>query len=137
MKKYLYYFLVILVFGITGCVKPALDENAEVLFPQNENGNFVIYVSNQSYAKTPVDITIHINGKKAILSEFDVRKQHNWIKHIFNLQLGKHKLIIASKKGEATLEKEFEINGRHWAVINYWYYPKQDGKKHFSFSNSK
>ena len=139
MKKYLCYFLVVLIFGLVGCLKSELDEKkkldkkVENLLPQNENGNFVLYVSNQSFAQTPIDVTIHINGKRAISSEFNVGNQHNWVKHIFSLQPGKHKLIIASNQGEATLEKEFEINGKRWSAIAYWYYPKKDGKKHFSF----
>lgn len=110
------------------------DKRADNLLPQNENGNFVLYVSNQSFAQTPVDITIHIDGKKAISSEFDVRNQHNWIKHSFKLTPGTHNLVAVSDKGDARIEKSFEIKDeKHWAVIDYWYYPIQHehGKKYF------
>lgn len=133
MKKYLFCFLSVLFVGLVGCHKPMLNKKADALLPQDESGNFVLYVSNQSFAQTPVDITVYINGKKAISSEFEVAGQHNWVRHIFKLQPGKYKLKITSKKGEAKLEKEIEIVGKHWAVIDYWYYPEQDNKKHFSF----
>lgn len=133
MKKYLFYFYAVLFFGLVGCTKPKLDKKVESLLPQDKNGNFILYVSNQSFAISPVDIAIYINGNKAISSEFEVRNQHNWVKHIFSLQTGKHKLKIVSQKGEAILEKEIEVKGKHWVAIDYWYYPKKDGKKHFSF----
>jgi hypothetical protein len=133
MKKYLFCFCAVLFFGVVGCGDPKVDKKAENLLAQDKNGNFVLYVSNQSFAISPVDIAIYINGDKAISSEFEVKGQHHWVRHIFSLQPGKHKLKIVSKKGEATLEKEIEVKGKHWAAIDYWYYPKKDGKKHFTF----
>ena len=40
---------------------------------------------------------------------------------------GRHHLTAKSKKGKAALDKEFEISDEHWAVIDYWYYPKLRG----------
>lgn len=97
------------------------------MLPQDPNGNFTLYVSNQSFDENPVDITIHIDGKKAVERDFDVKgkrtAQHNWIKHRFSLSPGKHRITAKSKKGKASLEKEFEIEDKHWAVIDYWWYP--------------
>ncbi len=45
-------------------------------------------------------------------------------------------LAVESKKGQTRLTKEFEIKDKHWAVVNYWYYPKSHYSpwpKHFSF----
>jgi hypothetical protein len=36
-------------------------------------------------------------------------------------------LKAASDKGKAALEKEFEIKNKHWAVVDYWNYPKVTG----------
>jgi hypothetical protein len=101
------------------------------VLPQDPNGNFVLYVSNQSFDINPVDVTIYIDGQRAIQSQFDVKgnrtPQHNWIQHTFRLPAGKHVLKAVSKNGDATLESEFEIKDRHWAAIDYWYYPKVTG----------
>lgn len=91
--------------------------------PQDPNGNLILYVANQSFDEDPVDITVWIDGVKAVESDFYVKDQHNWIMHRFNLAPGRHKLTVKSKKGQASLEKEFEIADKHWAVIDYWYYP--------------
>jgi len=92
-------------------------------------------VSNQSFAQNPVDITIHIDGKKAVSAEFEVADQHNWIEYRFKLTSGHHELVAFSDMGKATMEKIFETNDNqhYWAVVDYWYYPKQNGKRCFSF----
>lgn len=95
--------------------------------PQDPNGNFILYVSNQSFAVNPVDITIAIDGESAVEADFDVAgghvPQHNWVRHQFALEPGTHTITAASEKGKAALEKQFEITDKHWAVIAYWYYP--------------
>lgn len=78
-----------------------------------------------------MDIKILIDGKVAVYDLFDVKgkrvPQHNWKKFIFKLSSGIHKLKAESKKGDAVLEKEFEIKGQTFAVIDYWYYPETTG----------
>jgi hypothetical protein len=124
-----------------GCFTGTPDPKPDETLPQNENGNLTLYVSNQSLALTPVDITIHIDGRKAIAGDFDVTgerfPQHNWIKHVFALSPGKHTLTVVSEKGEAALERGFEIEDKHWAVVDYWYYPESHHNptpKHFTFT---
>jgi hypothetical protein len=109
------------------------DSTAEETLLQEKDGNFVLYVSNQSFALTPVDVIIHIDGKNAISADFDVGNQHNWTKHTYRLAPGKHKLVARSRKGAARIEKVFEVKEKHWAVVAYWYNPKEGGKRHFSF----
>jgi hypothetical protein len=142
MRKYLCCFQAVLIFALMGCIdsgsgpKENVDqkENVDPLMPQDQVGNFVLYVSNQSFALTPVDITIQLDGKAAVSSSFDVGKQHTWIKHVFKLTAGAHQLVAASVKGEAEMKKDFEIKSeKHWAVVAYWHDPKQSGEKHFSF----
>jgi hypothetical protein len=134
--RMIYTFLLILFCLHFACSDRISKETADVL-PQYASGNFILYVSNQSFAISPVDIHIHIDGMHAIESEFVVSNQHNWIEHTFRLSPGKHKLIARSLKGGASIEKSFTIeNGEHpeipyfkkyWAVIDYWYYPRQKG----------
>ena len=125
-----------------GCVSTAmpafageskLDTNSTLVLSQSTNGNFILYVSNQSFDITPVDITIHIDGKQALSDEFHVRDQHNWIRHTFHLSSGKHILRAVSEKGEAILEKEFEVKGKTWAVLDFWLSWNHNAKSHFSF----
>ncbi len=103
----------------------------EGILPQNPDGNFVLYVSNQSFAITPVDIEIDIDGKHAIQDEFDVTgnsvPQHNWIRFIFRLSPGTHKIRASSKHGEARIKEGFRVEAKHWAVLEYWYYPTIEG----------
>jgi len=137
MQKYMTFWFATMALAAVCYAAERPKPKPERILPQDKTGNFVLHVSNQSFAITPVDVTIHIDGKRAVAGNFEVKGQHNWIKHVFRLQPGKHKLVILSKKGQAKLQKEFEVVDKHWAVINYWYYPKSHynpTRKHFSFN---
>ncbi|MDH4240726.1 MAG: hypothetical protein OEW48_14295 [Phycisphaerae bacterium] len=122
ISRVLLVMMVLVYMG--GCDGKTRDVNpVEDILEQDEKGNFTLYVSNQSFAISPVDITIHIDGKKAVDRKFDVGNQHNWIGHSFSLSKGEHKLVAVSKKGSARFEGKFEIKDKHWAVIDYCYYP--------------
>ena len=99
--------------------------------------NFVLYVSNQSFAVNPVDITVKIDGETIVSQDFDVGIQHTWVPFNLSLPSGKHTIQVKSKKGKASLKKTFEVKGMHWAVVGYWYYPKthyMPTPKSFSFT---
>lgn len=106
-----------------------------------EEVNFVLFVSNQSSAINPVDIAVYIDGKLVVDEKFDVgggRKspQHNWKEFEFHLPKGRHKLRAISRNEKVELEKEFEIKQRHWAVVDFWYYPethRNPTPRHFRF----
>lgn len=124
MKKILFIFAVALfVSGCVACRNNQLSTTALGTIDQNPGGNFVLYVSNQSFAIPRVDILILIDGRIAVKDTFDVGTQHNWIKHTFSLNPGKHTIRAVSIKGSAEMEREFEVKKKHWAVVNYWYYP--------------
>ena len=134
MNKAVLVLALVLTAALGGC----LGDNGqgapkETLLAQDPGGNFILYVSNQSFTISPVDITILIDGKKAVEADFAVKHQHNWIMHTFRMLPGNHKLVAVSKKGSARFEKEFEVKDKHWAVVDYWYDPKQSEKK-FSFN---
>jgi hypothetical protein len=78
--------------------KPVDIQPAEDLAERNEKGNLILYVSNQSFAISPVDIIIHIEGKKIVDRDFDVGNQHNWISQPFKLVKGENKLVAVTKK---------------------------------------
>ncbi len=98
--------------------------NSTLLDP---NGNFTLYVSNQSFAISPVDIKVQIDGDVVVHQNFDVGTQHNWKKFRIALPPGTHSLTATSAKGDATLRQEFAVTGEHWAVVDYWYYPEARG----------
>ena len=102
------------------------------IFSENKNGNFTLYISNQSFAVNPVDIQVYIDDDQIIDQKFDVSgergvPQHNWIPFHFKASPGSYRLHVESKKGEAVLDTTFEIKDKHWAVIDYWNYPEVSG----------
>ncbi|MDH4203025.1 MAG: hypothetical protein OEV87_09030 [Phycisphaerae bacterium] len=107
------------------------QEQENKTFTEDKNGNFTLYVSNQSFAVNPVDIQVFVDGKKVISEKFDVNggkmPQHNWIPFHFKVNPGNYDLRVESKKGKAVLNTSFEIKDKHWAVIDYWNYPKVTG----------
>jgi len=107
---------------LPGCKdKPLPPPESKLLDP---NGSFTLYVSNQSFAISPVDIQVEIDGEVVIREYFDVANQHNWKAFKLSLSPGQHKLKVSSVKGNAELSKEFDVTDEHWAVVDYWYYPK-------------
>jgi len=139
MMKRLLLFLTLLTLLPAGCSKTTDTKPAEDLLPQDPNGNLTLYVSNQSFAISPVDITIHIDGKKAVEGAFDVGDQHNWTGYTFRLSKGEHELVGVSERGGARITEQFQIEDEHWAVLDYWYYPKVTGgagptRRQFSFN---
>jgi hypothetical protein len=134
MKKTALLFSLLMALAVAGCGESdePLDPTEQVL-TQDSNGNFVLWVSNQSFDIPSVKIKITIDGKTAVSSIFEVKNQHNWIKHTFQLAPGKHILIASSVEGEVAIESEFEVQDRLWGVVNYWYYATGGGNKHLEF----
>ena len=95
-------------------------EDGKLLDPQ---GNFTLHVSNQSFAITPVDIKVEIDGHVVVSKKFKVGNQHNWKTFKLALKPGMHHLYVSSIKGQAELSRNIQVTGEHWAVIDYWYYP--------------
>ena len=97
----------------------------------NPNGNFTLYVSNQSFEIKQVDIQVYIDGDCVVNQKFDFRDAHNWRKFVLDLKDGNHQIQVNSTTGKAQLTQEFMVAGKHWAVVNYWDVPKNmaDGKK--------
>ena len=111
--------------------QPEGAKKKEVKLPEDKDGNFVLYVSNQSFGVSPVDIRVFIDGKLAIDEAFDVGNQHNWKSFRYNLAKGKHRLAAESVKGAAKFERDLEVRDTNWSVLDYW-----DSPGHFSFHTS-
>ena len=131
------FVLAVWLLASAGCQHPPLEPVHSDL--EEADGNFRLYVSNQSFAIDPVDIRVWIDDIPVICQYFKVGNQHNWQLFRFALDDGEHRIKAATEKGDATLEQTFTVEGDRWAVLDYWYYPGVDGgadptPPHFSFS---
>lgn len=82
------------------------------------NGNFTLYVSNQSFEHPAIDIRVHIDGKLVVADEFEVEDQHTWVAFRLALRTGTH--VIRAEASDAELRRTFRVKGKRWAVLDYW-----------------
>jgi hypothetical protein len=132
--------MAIAVWICAGCTTPSYSSFQTVVI--NPNGNVRLYVSNQSFAISPVDIKVFIDGRRVVDGSFEVGSQHTIEEFVLKLSLGRHKIVAESSKGHAKLEQDFEVNDKTWAALAFWYYPKMVGgagpcPPQFSFDVSK
>lgn len=99
-----------------------------IILPQDKKGNIVLHVRNED-AGAAIDVTIWLDGKKAVSTTFAVQagrmiavspSPNSMISYTFRLAPGKHKLVAVSRKGQARLEKEFEVKNKHSIAVTYW-----------------
>jgi hypothetical protein len=131
--------LFVLMASVAACGsdgEPATVAEGPPPLEQAGNGNFTLYVSNQSFERGDVDIAVFIDGRLAVDDDFEVGDQHNWIEFTFELGNGPHTLRAESLKGDALLEKRFEVAGKRWAVVDYWCCDSEHGEPRFSFDIS-
>ena len=134
MKGSLAVAAVVAVVVLAGGCGAAEDAPGPRALPTARDGNFVLYVSNQSFERPEVDIRIEIDGRTAVDGRFPVEDQHNWVEFRFRLPNGRHTLRAVSRTGEARASWTFTVTGKHWAVVDYWYYAGEP--KRFSFDVS-
>ena len=112
------------------------DYVRETDIQQTSGGNFVLFISNQSFDRPLVDITVEIDGEVAASDLFPVESQHTWIDHTFQLEKGQHTITISSEAGNAELKEEFTLSApKHYAVVSYWY-REEDQPPKFTFKLS-
>ena len=119
----------------TGCThyQPIGTVNSNLLDPQ---GKITLYVANHSYAVSPVDIRVEIDGQTVVNGYFRRgRREPTASLRSFKLALepGMHKLHVVSRRGKAELLEEFEVKGEHWASVGYCYCPDTQEPKQFVF----
>lgn len=86
-----------------------------------EDGDLVLYVSNQSFEVDPVDLEVTIDGATAVDQEFLVGSQHTWVPFGFDLPDGSHRVFVASTKGDAKGEIEIAtVGAKQYLVVEYW-----------------
>jgi hypothetical protein len=116
--------LALAVLALAGCgtstpEPPPVAEGPPPL-EQSKEGNFTLYVSNQSFERRNVDIHLLIDGRPAVDGVFAVENQDNWIEYRFDLEDGQHSLRAESLDGDAVLDLGFKVRGKRWAVVDYW-----------------
>ena len=116
---------------LAGACGGAEHSPAPDALPTTRDGNFILYVSNQSFGLPEVDIRVEIDGRPAVDGEFRVEDQHNWVEFRFRLPKGRHTLRAVSETGGAEASWQFSVTDRHWAVVDYWY--AAGDPKSFSF----
>lgn len=87
-----------------------------------------LYVSNQSFSLTPVDIRVFIDNELVIENTFPVKYQQNWQKFPLELARGLHSIHIESTAGRAEIDKKIDLQSTQWGVINFWYQPKDNDR---------
>jgi hypothetical protein len=132
-----FLFVLAAALALAGCGSanqdPAPVAEGPPPLEQAENGNFTLYVSNQSFERGAVDILVFIDGRPAVDGNFEVGNQHNWIEFTFDLEDGKHALHAESVAGEAVLEERFQVEGKRWAVVDYWCCDSGQAEPKFTF----
>lgn len=133
--------LLALTVGLAACgsgaetPRPTVSEGPAPL-AQTDDGNFTLYVSNQSFDRAEVDIFVVIDGRAAVDDDFAVEDQHNWIEFTYELDDGWHTIRVESLRGDAVLDKRFQVIGKRWAVVDYWCCNSEQGEPRFTFDIS-
>lgn len=127
--------LLVALCAMTGCSHPTITQTGL----EDPTGNLHLIVSNQSFAVDSVDLKTEIDGTPVVQEEFPVGSQHTYKPFRFRLASGPHRIVVTSRKGEASLDQTFKVEGEQWAVVEYWYYPPSHYSpmpRHVSFSIS-
>jgi hypothetical protein len=117
-KAILILILVLAAFCFCGCDGVITETHNSMI---NPNGNFTLYVSNQSYENRKVDIFVKIDCSPVLHEYFRVGDQHKWKEFKLQIPNGTHRLEAVSQKGNATIDHPIEVNGKRWAVLDYCY----------------
>ena len=114
--------LIIATLTLSGCTSLELPKaQSALLDPQ---GSFTLYVSNQSFAISPVDVRVEIDGELVVSDFFPVGTGHSFRSFKLSLAKGKHEIRIWSVRGGAEQAKAFELKDHDVGDIAYWYYPR-------------
>ena len=119
MKKHYIAILLAATLGMlfVACTELAVDGP---ILPQADGGDFVLYVSNQSFALDPVELKVYIDGVLAVNQNFHVKNQHNWVRFQFQLRSGTHRIRAVYTVGETQKEEFFTIEKPLWCVIDFY-----------------
>jgi hypothetical protein len=89
--------------------------------PAPSTPKFTLWISNQSFDLSQVDIRVSLDTQLAVSGDFLVGSQHTWLPFELDLSPGVHTLTVASKDSDATLTKTFDMDDRKYGVVSFWY----------------
>ncbi|MDO9289537.1 MAG: hypothetical protein Q7T83_12200 [Thermodesulfovibrionales bacterium] len=95
------------------------------------NANFILYVANQSYHDSKVNISVAIDDRH-IFKEAFRNRQHTWTIYALHLLPGEHTIHAVSSKDNSTVRQSFTVSDHHWAVLIYSS-PRSDSKQKVIF----
>ncbi len=112
-----------------------IDQNApKQLLPTSQHPTYSLWVSNQSFDQSLVDIKISIDGRPAVAGKFPVNTQHTWYRFDFALPAGPHQIkAVTADWASAVLDT---TTAQKFGVVNFWYDAATDQPAEFIFTGS-
>jgi hypothetical protein len=93
------------------------------VIPAPADPNFTLFVSNQSFAVTPAEISVYLDGELAVEGDFEVGSQHTWLDFDFRLAPGAHELKSVTKNGARIVALTWPVeisDDRDFGVLAFW-----------------
>ncbi len=90
--------------------------------PAPTTPKFTLYLSNQSFDLSQVDIRVEVDDQLAVTGDFLVGSQHTWLPFELDLAPGPHTLSVTSADTDAEMTQSFVMDDRKWGVVMFWYY---------------
>jgi hypothetical protein len=135
MRSLLFVSLLFVSLLLAACTDPAPVAPRQHL-PVPDAPTFTLFVSNQSFDLSQVDIEVRLDDQLAVSGDFLVEGQHTWVQFDFALAPGPHRLRATSETAGVTLEQAFDMDERRWGVVSFWYYAAgspEPTPKHLAF----
>ncbi len=90
--------------------------------PAPTTPKLTLYLSNQSFDLSQVDMRVEVDDQLAVTGDFLVEGQHTWLPFELDLASGPHTLTVTSADTDATMTQSFVMDDRKWGVVMFWYY---------------
>lgn len=85
-----------------------------------------LVISNQSFDRPEVDITVFLGGDRVVDQIFTVDQQHNWVTFDLRVEPGEVEVRAVGDEGHVTLTRTLVVPAERWLVLTYW--GSQDGQ---------
>jgi hypothetical protein len=106
----------VLALLVSGCRDNGTDPAVVV-----EKGNFTLYVSNQSLEKPTMAITVTLDGRQVVSTDFQVGDQHQFLRLALDLAAGPRRIVARAGDG-TVVDDTFTMpeDGERWGVLTFW-----------------
>jgi hypothetical protein len=114
---------------------PTSDRGAVV--GEVSDGNITLYLSNQSFDRSPVDFQVELDNMPLIDVALAVCNQHEFVAYHFELPQGDHWVRVTSDHGLAVGQTRVTVGDLPvWGFVSYWFDTDDGtGTFHFQFQN--